>query len=466
MLPPRSAPTYRNPTQVLDFDRFSSDELLACFLAEKEVLRAITPDVPVTTNFMGLFRGADYWTWAPHVDVVADDLYPNPADPDAPFGAAAARDLMRSLGGGRPWLLMEQAPSAVNWRPQNAAKAPGQMRAWSYQALARGADGILFFQWRQSRAGAEKFHSGMVPHSGTETRVFREITQLGGELASTEGLVGTTTPAQAAIVFDWPSWWALEQEASPTTTAYLDVVLPWHRALAERGVVVDFARADETLARYPLVIVPALYSASDAQLAAIDAAVQAGSTVLVTGQSAVLDEHLHVRLGGYLGGLQQTLGLSVEEFTPPAAARESGRVSSLTVQGDTVAGSAHGWAEVVRVHDAEVRATFVGGALDGLPAVTRRDTATGVAWYLATRLDREPLAALIDRLAADAGIELAPVAASGWLEVVRRGDREFVINHGHEPVRLDRDGVDELTGLPLRGLELESQGVAVAREQG
>ena len=181
--PPRAAPTFRNPTQLLDFDRFSSDELLACYRSEVEVIRAGS-DVPITTNFMGFFKPVDYWKWAREVDVVSDDTYPDPADPLSPAYAAMVRDLMRSLGGGAPWLLMEQSPSAVNWRAQNAAKAPGQMRAWSYQSVARGADGILFFQWRQSAAGSEKFHSGMVPHGGTDTRVWREIEQLGGELQS------------------------------------------------------------------------------------------------------------------------------------------------------------------------------------------------------------------------------------------------------------------------------------------
>src|SRR3954453_3363753 len=224
ILPPRSAPSFPNPTQVLDFDRFSSDELLACYRAEVEALRRITPDVPITTNFMGFFKPVDYWKWAQEVDVISDDSYPDPADPDAAAYAAMSRDLMRSLRGGQPWILMEQAPSAVNWRQRNAPKAPGQMRAWSYQAVARGADGILFFQWRQSAAGAEKFHSGMVPHSGTDTRVWREIEELGQELASlSDSLAGTrVTGERAALVLDWDSWWAIEQPASPTSLPYLE----------------------------------------------------------------------------------------------------------------------------------------------------------------------------------------------------------------------------------------------------
>ncbi|MFH5879322.1 beta-galactosidase [Arthrobacter sp. NA-172] len=225
ILPPRATPAHPNPTQTLDFERFSSDEMLACYLSEKAILREVTPDIPVTTNFMGVFRGADYWKWAPHVDVIADDLYPDPANPDAALGASMARDLMRSLGGGKPWILMEQSTSAVNTRPSNAPKADGEMRALSYQSIARGADGILFFQWRQSSIGAEKFHSGMVPHAGTNSRVWREVERLGAELTTLADVMGTKTQAQAAIVFDWDSWWAIEQRGMPAESSYLSLVL-------------------------------------------------------------------------------------------------------------------------------------------------------------------------------------------------------------------------------------------------
>jgi beta-galactosidase len=150
ILPPRSAPTFANPTQQLDFRRFSSDALLELHEMEKEILREATPDVPITTNFMGFFKPVDYWKWAAREDLVADDSYPDPSDPEAHVGAAMSRDLMRSLGGGAPWVLMEQTTVRVNWRNRNVPKRPNEMRLWSYGAVARGAEGIMFFQWRQS----------------------------------------------------------------------------------------------------------------------------------------------------------------------------------------------------------------------------------------------------------------------------------------------------------------------------
>jgi beta-galactosidase len=470
--PPRAAPTFRNPTHLLDFDRFSSDELLACYLSEVEVIRAASR-VPITTNFMGFFKPVDYWKWAPHVDIVSDDTYPDPADPLSPAYASMVRDLMRSLGGGAPWLLMEQSPSAVNWRAQNAAKAPGQMRAWSYQSVARGADGILFFQWRQSKAGSEKFHSGMLPHGGTDTRVWREIEQLGGELQRLSGpeagVEGSRVPSSVAIAFDWDSWWAIEQPASPTTVSYLETLFAWHHALTSLGLAVDFVRAEADLSAYRLVVAPAHFVATDAQVGNLAAFADAGGTLVVGFGTAITDEHLHVRLGGYLGEpLRRALGVWIEEFAPPAApdlrAIGGGAAPAAALDGGVFGGDATGsvWAEFVRVEDAETLATFGEGALAGWPAVTRRATGHGSAWYVATLPDPGALGRLAERAAREAGIELpSPVASGGQVEAVRRGGSVFVINHGADDAVLRLDGTDRLTGAAASGMTLPPQGVAV-----
>ncbi|CAM5427323.1 hypothetical protein SALBM217S_02965 [Streptomyces griseoloalbus] len=164
VLPPRRTHYLKNPAQVLDFRRFTSDMLLECFTAERDIVRRHTPQVPVTTNVMPLWSGLDAWRWAEEQDVVSVDLYP---DPDDPFGAqhgALVQDMTRSQARG-PWMLMEQAAGAVNWRPVNRPKPRGLNRLWSLQAVARGADAVCSFQWRQSRQGAEKFHSGMLGHA-------------------------------------------------------------------------------------------------------------------------------------------------------------------------------------------------------------------------------------------------------------------------------------------------------------
>ncbi|GAA4159816.1 beta-galactosidase [Gryllotalpicola daejeonensis] len=431
---PRYAPTFRNPTQLLDWRRFSSHALLELHRAERAILTELSPGIPVTTNFMGFFRDLDYWQWAPEMDFISDDEYPDPADPLSHIHSAATRDLMRSLGGGKPWLLMEQSTSAVNWRDRNAAKAPGQHRATTFQSLARGADGILHFQWRQSASGAEKFHAAMVPHGGENTRVHREVQALGRELAELSspeaGILGAGVPVQAAIVWDWESWWALSQEATPTRIDYLAGVLEWYAALLRQGVAIDFVRPGAALDAYRLVIAPLLQVAAGDELASLAAVAERGGTLVASYQTGILDRELHVHLGGYLGGagsaLQRTLGVSVEEFAP----LQAGVPTALT--GD-FEGQASIWQEHVTVADASTIATFADGHAAGGAAITRREAGEGgAAWYVATQLDAAGFDALIGRVLAEAGIAPAFARPEYGVETVVRGTTRFVINHTPE----------------------------------
>ncbi len=437
---PSAAPTFRNPAELVDFDRFSSDELLACYRAEVAILRELTPDVPVTTNFMGFFRDADYWAWAREVDMVSDDCYPDPADPESPAYAAMTRDLMRSLRGGDSWLLMEQAPGAVNWRPSNSPKRPGEMRGYSMQAVARGADGVMFFQWRQSAAGAERFHSGMIPHSGTESRIWESVAALGAELPHLHPLIGEGVASKVAIVFEWDSWWAIEQPALPTALSYVQGVFAWYRRLWARNIVVDFVQARDDLSAYSVVIVPSLFSARPSSLANLAEVSRAGHQLVVTFQSGIVDENSRITDGGYLGALKDVLGISVEEFAPFAGAdlRRQGAPRPIgSIAGElTGVSDVNTWAEYVRVRDAVTLATFTGGLVDGYPAITRRESesGSGAGWYVATMLGDAALDRLIQRLIDDAGIADFAIDSPDGVEVVHRGDRYFAINHTDQQV--------------------------------
>ncbi|MGH4028171.1 beta-galactosidase [Actinomycetota bacterium Odt1-20B] len=381
---PRAAPSFRNPAQQLDYQRFSSDELLACYRAERAVLARLTPAIPVTTNFVPVAKTLDLFAWARELDVVSYDSYPDPHDPDAAHRAAFSYDVMRGLRDGQPWLLLEQAPGAVNWRSHNGRKPPGRMRHDTWQALAHGADAALFFQWRQSRGGAEKFHSAMVPHGGPGTRTFREVTELGAELRKFPELLGAhPAPADAALLLDWPNWWALELDAHPSARlSYLDAALAHHKPLYDASVACDIVPTDADLTRYRLLLVPHLYAVSEETAARLTRYVHDGGTLVLSYFSGIVDEHDRVHLGGYPAPFREVLGLCVEEFAP----RPDGS-----------------WAEVIRLEGAEAVTAFE-GELDGLPAVTRHAYGAGTAWYLGTRPGPPALRALLDRVRAEAGV--------------------------------------------------------------
>lgn len=459
ILPPRTTGTWRNPGQQLDWARFCSDELLACYTAEREVIRRITPDVPVTTNFMSLFQPLDYRAWAAEVDFVSNDHYLrlDMADPAADLSLSG--DLMRSLAGG-PWWLMEHSTSAVNWQPLNRAKAPGEMTRNSLTHVARGADAVGFFQWRASRAGAEKYHSGMVPHAGTDTKVWREVVQLGAHLRALAEVAGSTVDAEVALAWTWPSWWGAELDAHPSV--HLDAaghLRAWHAALRRRAVTADVVAPLDDLSRYRLVVAPHLYLLTDEEADALAAYVEAGGTLLATFFSGIVDGRDHIRLGGYPGALRDLLGVRIEEFFPLRPG-EGVRLS------DSRAGRV--WSELGRAEGAEVVATFASGPVAGSPALTRRAVGAGQAWYLATRLEDAGLDSLVGDLITTCGVRPVADVAPG-VEVVRRrgsdGSWLFVINHTADGQTVAARGLELLSGRPVDGqLDVAPGAVAVVRE--
>ncbi|MEU0569859.1 beta-galactosidase [Nonomuraea sp. NPDC005983] len=445
--PPRTAPGPVNPAQLLDWRRFCSDALLELFLAEKAVLREISPDVPITTNFMSILHGLDYWKWSAALDVVSDDAYPDPADPESHVAVALSYDLMRSLKR-QPWLLLESAPSAVSWREVNVPKPPGMMRLHSLQALAHGSDGVLFFQWRQAKYGPEKFHSALLPHGGTTTRGWQDTLRLGRDLRKLGELAGAETKAQVAIVLDWESWWGLEApESMPSNRLKLkELLLAWYRPLHARGVAVDLAPPGRDLSGYRLVIVPNLYLCTDEQaesLAAFD------GELIVGPFSGVVDAADQVHEGGAPGPLRELLGVEVDEFWP----LQDG------VTQDTTAGPARTWAEWIRLVDAEPVASYEGGELHGRPAITRRGNVT----YVSCLLDDvtpvlEPALGGLDHVDVPEGVE-----------AVRRGGHLFLLNHTttRKQVTLPRPGTDLLTETALHGdIELAPRDAVVLRIEG
>ena len=305
--------------------RFSSDQLLDNFVVERDVLHEVSPGVPVTTNFMVMRQTSemDYLRWGREVDVVSNDHYLMAADPHAHRELAFSADLTRGTAGGAPWLLMEHSTSAVNWQPRNRAKAPGETIRSSLAHVAHGADAVLFFQWRASRAGAEKFHSALLPHAGTDSRLWREVMELSRVLDAVEEVTGSGADNQAAILYDWEAWWGCELDSHPSIdVAYRDRADDFHRSLSAAGIGVDVVHPGDDLSSYRLVVVPTLYLVTDETAAAVAAAAEAGATVVVTYFSGIVDEHDHVRLGGYPGAFRELLGVRTDGVPAPARGRD------------------------------------------------------------------------------------------------------------------------------------------------
>lgn len=458
----------------LDYRRFMSDALLRNFRDEKSAIRESCPATPVTTNFMGLYPLVDYHRWAPHLDFASWDNYP-PDDRSA-ARMALSHDLVRGLKGGQPFWLMEQTPSTTAARDVNPLKRPGVMRLWSWQAVAHGADAVLFFQMRASRGACEKYHGAVIGHAGREdTRVFGEVATLGAEL----GRLGAATlcartPARVALLFDWDSWWALELSDGPSRRVrYLDLVLAYHRALWEAGVDLDVVPVTADLGGYRVVVAPTLHMLKGDLAPRLEGFARLGGSVLTTFLSGRVDENDNAYLMDVPGPLGRLMGVRVDEWD----AREPAVVNRvrLGTGADRCEVPARLLFELVQPQGAEVMGRYADDFYAGTPAVTRNSFGAGSGWYVATALDQAGVSWVVDRVLQEQGVgrtEERPAGVETTVRVAPDGTRLcFFLNHGAEPVELRAplNGVDLLAGGRwTRGdrVRLEGCGVAVLREAG
>ncbi|MFG2352413.1 beta-galactosidase [Streptomyces sp. NPDC048521] len=469
--PPRATPGVGNPGQALDYKRFADATIRENFRAERDILHRLSPGVPVTTNFMTALSqcdAIDYWAWGREVDLVTNDHYLITDGRRTHVNLAMAADITRSVAGGAPWLLLEHSTSGVNWQPRNPAKAPGQMARNSLAHVARGSDGAMFFQWRQSRRGTEKFHSAMLPQGGTDTRVWREVVELGASVGSLSAIRGTRTEADVALLWDWQSWWAQNLSGHPSEDHDpRERADSFYEALYDRHLTVDFAHPEADLSRYPLVVVPALYLMTETAGNNLREYTENGGTLVVSYFSGIVDEHDAVHEGAYPGALRDVLGLTVEEFSPLLTDE---RVRLTGPDGSQLTGDV--WSEFVVPRGAETVWTYADGLTAGSPAVTRHRLGEGTAWYVSTRLDAQGLDAVLGWAADDA--RTAPRAdLPRDVEVVRRsgesGSFLFVINHtdGETKVQVDAPGTELLTGERAVGrLAVPAGAVRVVRLDG
>ena len=421
--------THPNPGAQIDFRRFSSEITLELFKTERDIIKKYDSVNPVTTNFMSMkgTHAMDYFAWAKEVDFVSTDHYLAQHDIENHIDLAQMADLTRGFADGKPWLLMEHSSSAVNWQPRNYAKTPGQEKRNAMSFVARGSQGAMYFQWRQSQAGSERFHSAMVPHGGENTRVYREVAELGKLLSDHPELSKhATDKAEVAIVFDYEQFWAMMQANLPTEDlSYPDTVAAWYRALYKEGIQADFVPANvdaATLADYKLVLMPMVHMLSDAEEQVFTSYAQNGGNLVVGYFSNVADRTLRVKLGGYGGSLvKDVIGLYVEEFYP---LRESTVKLSNGFEAKL-------WAELSALNGAEVVAEFSSGQAQGQAAIVKRNLGASTAWYQGTELTDDSQRKFFSDIAKQLG--LAAIDSEST-EVVRRGPYEISIDHAANAV--------------------------------
>ncbi len=456
----------------VDYFRFMTESSLACYRNERDIIRAITPDIPITTNLMGAYKPLDYRRFAKEMDVIAWDCYPSATH--AACEIALMHDTMRGLKDGQPFLLMEQTPSSQNWAWVNALKRPGVLRLWSYLAVAHGADSVLYFQWRRGRGGCEKLHGAVIEHAGrSDTRVFREVSQLGAELQKLgDAIIGARVEAKVGVVFDWDNWHALDDAIGPVRDKrYYQTITQHYLPFYRQNIAVDIVFADSDLSRYAIIIAPMLYMVKAELATNIEAFVANGGTLVATCFSGIVDETDLAFENGYPGPLASILGIWVEEFDALFEG-QTNRIVMSDGGGEYACGHL---ADILHLEapTAEALATYGEDFYAGMPVVTKNRYGKGQAYYIGTQPEAAFLNTFYGKLLKEHGLKSPFAPVDGVEFSLRHKDGRaliFVLNHNNQATTVDlgtRTFRDLLTDATLTGpVQLEAYGVYILVEQG
>ncbi len=459
--------------KMLDYTRFITDTTIDCYLNEKNILEKATPDVPISTNMSGFIKNLDQFKFTQHLDIVGWDNYPAPgADRSL---VALKHDIMRGLRGGQSFMLAEQSPNQQNWQPYNILKRPGEVRLLSYQALAHGADTVLYFQMRQSIAGVEKFHGALISHTGNEnTRTFRECAQIGNELKDIGNeFVGARCEAEVGIFFNWDNWWALEMSSGPNRDMdYLEQVRKYYNAFYSKNIPIDILSIDSDISKYKVLVVPFLYMLEDELAQKLTKFVKEGGTLIVSAFSGVVDSNDRTHLGGYPGPLKDVMGIWVEE-TDALRPEDTNKMIMLNPYGNLDGEYECAFlCDLIHLNEASALAVYGEDFYAGYPCLTLNEFGSGKAYYVATVPEDNMLIQLASDICESLNIS-APIDAPSGVEVTRRlnenGEFTFIMNHSKEQktIKLDSKQYTELitNEKAINEISLKPYGIAILKSQ-
>ena len=382
----------------LEWKRFTTWNTTDYMKSEIDIIRKRTPNIPITTNFMQLFPGLDYRVMAKELDVISWDSYPvfhNNYETMADTMAHNSFDhaVMRSLKKNQPFMLMECAPGLVNWHEYNKLKRPGVHKLFSAQAVACGSDTVQYFQWRKSRGSFEQYHGAVVDHLGTDdTRVFKEVAEVGVMLDSLSNVKGTIVKPKAALIFDWDNMWAIDnmRGLSDKTKNYAKTCIQIYHEFLKLGMDMNVVASDDNLDDYNVVIAPMLYMLRPGASDNLKAFVKRGGQLLATYLTGYVDDNTLCYLGGFPGdGLSELFGVISEEIDTYYDSDEN---SATFTDGHKAI--IHDYAEILRVSDTDILAKYDKDFYAGTPAITCKNFGKGKAYYVGARIDMDSMSGL------------------------------------------------------------------------
>lgn len=414
----------------LDWKRFVTDCTVEFCAWEKAAIRAAGSQLPVTTNFLDFYVDLNCHKFKDVVDIISWDSYPRwhgPAGNEPPALLAAFRhDMMRSIKK-QPFLLMESVTDAVNWHDVDKLKRPGMHMLSSLQAVAHGSNSVQYFQIRKSRGCAEKFHGAVIGHDGTSnTRTFREVSQLGQRMEGLQELCASNVPAKVAIIYDFENHWAIDGAQALFNAGwaknYHGTVMNHYAAFWRIGVPVDVVDMTADFSQYKLVIAPMLYMYRENIMERLKSFTENGGTLVGTYWSGRVDEYDLCFESFAPYGMHEVFGLYTEEID----ALYSQQFNATVYDGQKY--KIMELCELVNTSTAQVIATYEEDFYAGKPVLTENHYGNGTAFYMCARLEQAFLDAFYENLVNGLSLEKAVEMQlpKNVIASMRRGQRSIV----------------------------------------
>ena len=436
----------------LDWKRFVTDQTIDFYENEAKPLRELTPNVPITTNFMAdtddliPFQSLNYEKFSKHVDILSWDCYPAwhndwETTKDLATKVGFINDLYRSLKQ-QPFLIMECTPSGVNWHNVNKAKRPGMHTLASMQLLAHGSDSVLYFQWRKSRGSSEKFHGAVVDHDNSEeNRVFKEVSQVGEILDKIKEIKGSMKQSKVAIIYDWENDWALKdaQGFGKESRRYPQTLQSHYKYFWDKNISVDVVTPQQDLSKYSLVVAPMMYMMTEETMDRFRDYVKNGGVLVGSYLSGLVNETDLTYLGGWPKTLQEIYGIDVKEidtlYPKDRNSIKFGKESFEVVD----------YCTIIEAKEAEVLAKYEEDFYKNTPAITKNNLEKGKAYFIGARTNQEFLSKFYDEIVKDLHInEVEDFISECGISIQIRENEDakyyFVMNFTEEEKNIEIKG--------------------------
>jgi beta-galactosidase len=389
---------HHNPSLQLEFRRFQSQTTVEFQHEQVNVIRKLAPHHFITQNQMGLHNSMDYFDLGRDLDFVSWDNYPITPWGESPFGASLAADVMWGIKQRNVW-VMEQQNGIAGWNVMGR-RPPGQwLRCAAWQAVAHGADAIVFFRWRSAHHGTEQYWHGALNHDGVPRRRYRELAEFGREMRNlSEELDGTAPHSDVAIVNSYEQHFAMDIQPQAEGLRIWDQVARYYRVLKKSGLNVDVAPITVDLSRYKLVIAPSWYILTEEDAARFTRYVRDGGTLIVNARTGVKDNVNACRAEPLPSLLREVLGVEVDDYDP--LGKDESKVRMDNGKEYTVSV----WADALLLSGAEAIARYSDSIYPDEPAITRNIFGRGTAYYFGAFGEPALYDDLLGRILDEAGI--------------------------------------------------------------